>query len=458
MTSTATCPRWRPCWRRSRRSRSTGSCAAATSSRGRSRASASTSSCGLDAVFVRGNADRESPRAPAGTWEWITANLDPQSVAFLDDLPQAVSLGGVLYCHGSPRDDDEILTRVSSDERFRAALAGVEERVVVGGHTHVQFERVVDGIRFVNAGSVGMPYEGKQGAFWALLDGEERRSPAHAVRRRRGCGRDSDERLPRARIRSPGCCSTRRTRTRCRRTSRALPRSFVREARRPVGRRRDRIRPIIERLAVEHADARIALDFRNPLELLVSVMLSAQTTDVNVNRVTERLFEKYRRPEDYLAVPQEELELDVYATGFFRQKAKSIRGTMRVLLEEFDGEVPRTIEELLRLPGVARKTANVVAAELGNAAGSRRRHARAPALAAARADEAGGPGQDRARSDEARPARGLGPVPAPADLARPPDLRRAPPLCEECVLNDLCPSARVWTVLGPGGRIAAPPT
>jgi len=126
-----------------------------------------------DAVFVRGNADRESSRAPAGTWEWIAGNLDPLSVAFLRDLPQTVSLGGVLYCHGSPRDDDEILTRVSSDERFRAALAGVEERLVVGGHTHVQFERVVDGIRFVNAGSVGIPYEGKQGAFWALLDGAE---------------------------------------------------------------------------------------------------------------------------------------------------------------------------------------------------------------------------------------------------------------------------------------------
>ena len=128
---------------------------------------------GAEAIFVRGNADRESPRAPAGTWEWIVANLDPLSVAFLGDLPQAVSLGGVLYCHGSPRDDDEILTRVSSDERFRAALEGVEERLVVGGHTHVQFERVVDGIRFVNAGSVGMPYEGKQGAFWTLLEGED---------------------------------------------------------------------------------------------------------------------------------------------------------------------------------------------------------------------------------------------------------------------------------------------
>ena len=98
-------------------------------------------------------------------------------------------------------------------------------------------------------------------------------------------------------------------------------------------------------------------------------MLSAQTTDVNVNRVTERLFEKYRRPEDYLAVPQEELERDIYATGFFRQKAKALRGTMRVLLEEFDGQVPRTVEELLRLPGVARKTANVVAAELGDPQG-----------------------------------------------------------------------------------------
>ena len=127
--------------------------------------------------------------------------------------------------------------------------------------------------------------------------------------------------------------------------------------------------PIIERLAEEHQDATIALKFRSDLELLVSVMLSAQTTDVNVNRVTVRLFEKYRGPEDYLAVPQEELERDIHATGFFRQKAKSIRGTAKMLLEEFDGEVPRTLEELTRLPGVARKTANVVAAELGRPQG-----------------------------------------------------------------------------------------
>src|SRR3954447_24043352 len=145
--------------------------------------------------------------------------------------------------------------------------------------------------------------------------------------------------------------------------------SYVQEARKRVGPKRARIRPIIERLAAAHQDAAIALRFSRPLELLVSVMLSAQTTDVNVNRVTPALFAKYRRPEDYLAVPPEELEHDVYATGFFRQKAKSLRGTMQMLIEEYDGEVPRSLDELVRLPGVARKTANVVAAELGTPQG-----------------------------------------------------------------------------------------
>jgi endonuclease III len=148
-----------------------------------------------------------------------------------------------------------------------------------------------------------------------------------------------------------------------------MARSYVHEARRRVGPKRERIVPIIDRLLAEHPDATIALRFRSDLELLVSVMLSAQTTDVNVNRVTERLFEKYRRPEDYLAVPPEELENDIRATGFFRQKTKAIRGTMRMLLEEFDGRVPDRLEDLLRLPGVARKTANVVVAERGEAQG-----------------------------------------------------------------------------------------
>jgi len=148
-----------------------------------------------------------------------------------------------------------------------------------------------------------------------------------------------------------------------------VPRSYVHEARRRIGPKRARIVPIVERLAAEYPEATIALRFRNELELLVSVMLSAQTTDVNVNRVTERLFEKYKRPEDYLAVTQEELERDIFATGFFRQKARALRATMVMLLEEFGGRVPHSLEELVRLPGVARKTANVVAAELGDPQG-----------------------------------------------------------------------------------------
>ena len=159
---------------------------------------------------------------------------------------------------------------------------------------------------------------------------------------------------------------------------------------------------------VEHADAAIALTFESPLELLVSVMLSAQTTDVNVNRVTATLFQKYRQPEDYLAVPQEELERDIFATGFYRQKAKSLRGTMQMLLEEFDGEVPATLERARAAAGRRAEDGERRLVGARAPAGHRRRHARAPAVAAARLHEAGGSGEDRARPREARPARGLG--------------------------------------------------
>ena len=223
-----------------------------------------------------------------------------------------------------------------------------------------------------------------------------------------------------------------------------MARSYVAEARRRgLGRRRERIGPIVDRLAAEHSDAEIALRFRSDHELLVSVMLSAQTTDTNVNRVTEVLFRKYRKPEDYLAVPEEELERDIYTTGFFRQKTKAIRGTMRVLLEEFDGKVPNRLDDLVRLPGVARKTANVVASELGHAQGIvvdthvRRLSQRL--------------GLTR-HGDPVKIERDLQRVVPRADWARFPhlliwhgrrvcDARR--PLCEECVLEDLCPSSRV---------------
>jgi endonuclease-3 len=222
-----------------------------------------------------------------------------------------------------------------------------------------------------------------------------------------------------------------------------VARSYVNEARKRVGPKRARIRPIIETLARAHPDAKIALRSQSPLQLLVAVMLSAQTTDVNVNKVTPALFEKYPRPEDYLAVPQEELERDIYATGFYRQKAKSLRGTMRMIIEEFDGEVPRSIDELVRLPGVARKTANVVAAELGTAQGivvdtHVRRLSQRLGLTK--------------QEDPVKIERDLVKLVPREEWGRFPHLliwhgRRVciarRPLCEVCVVSDLCPSSRV---------------
>lgn len=126
---------------------------------------------------------------------------------------------------------------------------------------------------------------------------------------------------------------------------------------------------IIRRLSEAHPDAHVALQFSNPLEMLVSTILSAQCTDERVNMVTQGpngLFAKYRTPEDYLAVPEAELAEDIHPTGFFNNKTKSIRGASRILVEEFDGRIPDTMEEILRLPGVARKTGNIV---LGNSYG-----------------------------------------------------------------------------------------
>ena len=220
-------------------------------------------------------------------------------------------------------------------------------------------------------------------------------------------------------------------------------RSYVAEARRRVGPKRLRIRPVIERLALEHPDATIALRFRSDLELLISDMHSAQTTDVTVNRVTEKLFRRYQSPEDYLAVPLEELEQDLKPTGTFRQKARNLRAAIAMLLEEFDGEVPLRLEELVRLPGVGRKTANVVAAERGATQGIvvdthvRRLSQRL--------------GFTR-QEDPVKIERDLRRLVPREDWARFPHLliwhgRRVclarRPRCERCVVNDLCPSSRV---------------
>ena len=222
-----------------------------------------------------------------------------------------------------------------------------------------------------------------------------------------------------------------------------MVRSYIKEARRRVGPKRARIVPIIQRLMADHPDATIALKYRNDLELLVSVMLSAQTTDVNVNRVTARLFEKYKRPEDYLAVPVEELQNDIRATGFFRQKTKSLRGTMAMLLSDYGGEVPARMDDLLRLPGVARKTANVVVAERGQAEGIVvDTHVRRLSQRLGFTKE----------EDPVKIERDLVKLVAREDWGRFPHLliwhgRRVciarAPRCEDCVINDLCPSSRV---------------
>jgi endonuclease-3 len=123
-----------------------------------------------------------------------------------------------------------------------------------------------------------------------------------------------------------------------------------------------RVKEILRRLRRAYPEAKTALVFTTPLECVVATVLSAQATDALVNEVTRNLFKKYRRPEDYLAVPEEELQRDIHATGFFRQKTKALRGLAQKLLDDFDGRVPPTIGDLITLPGVARKTANIVQA------------------------------------------------------------------------------------------------
>lgn len=143
----------------------------------------------------------------------------------------------------------------------------------------------------------------------------------------------------------------------------------MKEKPKPVDIERDdktKVLQIIELLEKEHPDAKIALNYTTPLELLVATILSAQCTDERVNVVTKGLFKKYRRAEDYANVDLNELEEDIRSTGFYRNKARNIKKCCQILVEKFNSQVPKTMEEMLELPGVARKTANIV---LSNAYG-----------------------------------------------------------------------------------------
>ncbi len=124
--------------------------------------------------------------------------------------------------------------------------------------------------------------------------------------------------------------------------------------------RKARLVKILDELVSAYPDARVGLDFTTTFELLVATILSAQCTDERVNIVTKTLFKKYHTPQDFLDVPAEELEMDIHSTGFYRNKAKNIRGCCTKLIAEFNSQVPQTLVELITLPGVGRKTANCV--------------------------------------------------------------------------------------------------
>jgi endonuclease III len=208
--------------------------------------------------------------------------------------------------------------------------------------------------------------------------------------------------------------------------------------------RKRRAGRIVRLLKKEYPDARCSLNYSNPLELLVATILSAQCTDERVNLVTAELFRKYRTAEDYARARAAELERDIRSTGFFRNKAKSIQGACRIIAEKYKGRVPETMEELLELPGVARKTANVV---LGNAYGV------ASGVVVdthvARLSERLGLTREKTPEKIERDLTALVPK---SDWILFPHLliahgrkvcKARGPLCGECVLAKLCPSANL---------------
>lgn len=212
-----------------------------------------------------------------------------------------------------------------------------------------------------------------------------------------------------------------------------------------------RTRDIIRRLKRAYPDAKCSLNHTNAFELLVATILSAQCTDERVNIVTADLFRKYRGPEDYLKVSPRELEKDIQSTGFFRNKTKSIQGTSRVLTEQYRGRVPNTMTELLELPGVARKTANVV---LGNAF-----DIKAGVVVDTHVTRLSHRLGLSTQKDPTKIEKDLMEIVPKRDWVIFPHLfiahgrkicRARSPLCEECPVEKLCPSSFVKTGVMPG--------
>jgi endonuclease-3 len=207
---------------------------------------------------------------------------------------------------------------------------------------------------------------------------------------------------------------------------------------------------IIRRLKRAYPDAKVALRFSNPLECLVATILSAQCTDERVNQVTATLFQKYRTAKDYLRVPEEKLGAHVRPTGFFNQKAKAIRGAARVIVEDFGGQVPRTMAELITLPGVARKTANIVQ---GNSyPGTHRKDPDAGIAVDTHVRRVSKRLGFTQQTDPNKVERDLMPLIPRKDwfpftyvlIEHGRAVCKAPtPRCEVCPVNDLCPSSRV---------------
>ncbi len=204
---------------------------------------------------------------------------------------------------------------------------------------------------------------------------------------------------------------------------------------------KERLKKILERLKAAYPKAKIALKFSNPLELLVATILSAQCTDERVNEVTKELFKKYRSAKDYAEAPLEELAEDIRPTGFYQQKAKYIKEACQMIVQEFGGEVPRNMEDMLKLPGVARKTANIV---LANAYGIVEgipvdTHVRRLAKRLGFSQEKD-PNKIERDLMNIIPREDWGFIPYVFQQHGRKICKARKPLCEKCVVKDLCPS------------------